>query len=813
LNCVGSNRLPTKKEFDVKTTRREFVIGSSAIALCPPWLMQAEGRSAVGNTELWFSKPASRWMEALPVGNGRIGGMIYGAATVERIDLTESTVWSGAPSDHDVNPTALANLGPIRELMFAGKYAEGGALCQQHLLGHGRSFGTNLPVATLQLTFEGDALAQDYRRSLNLGEGIASVDYKRSGRRFHREVFSSNPDNVLVLRHTCDQPKSVSFNLSFAKLTLPGEVTVEGTDTLVLRGHAFEHMHSNGKQGVAFETRVRVLSEGGRITAGDSALQVNDADAVTLHVAIATDFRGGDAHAKCSRSLQEVRDKTYEQLRSAHVKDHQSLYDRVAIDLGHNALAEGKPTDERRKAVQAGETDPGLSALFFQYGRYLTIAGSRASSPLPLALQGIWNDGLASSMGWTDDFHLDINTQQNYWVAEVGNLSECQTPLFYFLDGLRVAGRSTAREMYGAPGWVAHVVTNPWGYTAPGGGLGYGLFVTGGIWLALQLWQHYRFTGDKQFLQQRLYPVYKEAAEFFLAYMVEHPQHHWLVTGPSESPENWFIAPDGKHCADSMGPTVDRVLVYGLLSGCIEASTTLGVDEEFRAKAKAALDRLPPLQIGKHGQLQEWLEDFDEAIPNHRHTSHLIALYPEHQISPATTPALAEAARVTIERRISQPNWEDSEWARANLVNYYARLLDGESAHKQFVGLLSSAVEDSLLAYSRGGVAGAASNIFSLDGNTAGAAGVAEMLLQSQGGEIHLLPALPSAWPHGKINGLCARGGVEVSLSWAEGKLVSAALRSKQGGTHSVRYESGVIRCTLQPDREVKLHPAQFSHA
>jgi alpha-L-fucosidase 2 len=789
------------------------MIGSAALALYPPRFTHEAEKPTAPKTELWFSKPASRWMEAMPIGNGRIGGMIYGGSSTERIDLTESTVWSGAPSDKNVNPTALENLGHIRELMFAGKYAEGGALCQQHLLGNSDSFGTHLPMATLELAFEGDEPAQDYRRSLHLGEAIAYVDYRCNNRRCHREVFVSNPDDVLVLRHNCDQPKSISFNLSFAKLTLPGEVTVEGSDTLVLRGHAFEHLHSNGKQGVAFETHIRMLSEGGRITVGDSTLQVRDADAVTLHVAIATDFRGADAHARCMRSLQGVHKQTHEQLRNAHIKDHQALFHRVAIDLGSNPAAELKPTDERRKAVQAGETDPDLSALFFQYGRYLTIAGSRVNSPLPLALQGIWNDGLASSMGWTDDFHLDINTQQNYWLAEVGNLSECQSPLFDFLDGLRVAGRSTAREMYGAPGWVAHVVTNPWGYTAPGGGLGWGLFVSGGIWLALQLWQHYRFTADKHFLQQRLYPVYKEAAEFFLAYMIEHPQHHWLVTGPSDSPENWFIALDGKHCSESMGPTVDRVLVYGLLSGCIEASTTLGIDEEFRAKAKAALDRLPPLQIGKHGQLQEWLEDFEDAIPNHRHTSHLIALYPEHQISPVTTPALAEAARVTIERRISQPNWEASEWGRANLVNYYARLLDGESAHKHFVGLLSRAVEDSLLTYSSGGVAGAASNIFSLDGNTAGAAGVAEMLLQSQAEEIHLLPALPSAWPRGRISGLCARGGVEVSLSWAEGKLLFASLKSKQGGRHSVRYGTGVMRCLLRPGSEVKLYPAQFHQA
>lgn len=797
----------------MKTTRREFVIGSSAIALYPPWRMHAQDGSMAEKNELWFAKPALRWMEAVPVGNGRIGGMIYGGDAVERVDLTESTIWSGAPSDNNVNPAALMNLGPIRELMFAGKYAEGGALCQQHLLGNPESFGTHLPMASLELAFEEDEPVRDYRRSLNLDEAIAYVDYSRNNRRVHREVFSSNPDDVLVLRYICNQPNSVNCSLTFAQLMLPGDVTVEGNDTLVLRGHAFERLHSNGKQGVAFEARIRMLSEGGRIIAEGSTLHVIDGDAVTLHIAIGTNFRGADAHTRCMRNLRRIRNKTYKQLRSAHIEDHQSLFHRVAIDLGSNPAAERSPTDERRKAVQAGESDPGLSALFFQYGRYLTIAGSRVNSPLPLALQGIWNDGRASSMGWADDFHLDINTEQNYWVAEVGNLSECQFPLFDFLEGLRIAGRSTAHKMYGAPGWVAHVVTDPWGFTAPGWGLGWGIFPTGGIWLALQLWEHYRFTADKQFLQQRLYPVYKEAAEFFLAYMVEHPQHGWLVTGPSVSPENWFIAPDGRRCSESMGPTVDRVLVYGLLSACVEASTTLGIDDEFRARAKSALDHLPPLQIGKHGQLQEWLEDFDEAEPNHRHTSHLIALYPEHQISPVTTPALAQAARVTIERRIKQPNWEDTEWSRANLVNYYARLLDGESAHKHFVGLLSKAAADSLLTYSRGGVAGAESNIFSLDGNTAGAAGIAEMLLQSQAGEIHLLPALPSAWPHGRIRGLCARGGVEVSLSWAEGKLLSATLKSKDEGTHSVRYGTDVMRCLLRPDHETKLYPAQFHRA
>jgi alpha-L-fucosidase 2 len=427
-----------------------------------------------------------------------------------------------------------------------------------------------------------------------------------------------------------------------------------------------------------------------------------------------------------------------------------------------------------------------------------------------MALQGIWNDGLASSMGWADDFHLDINTQQNYWAAEVCNLSECQTPLFSLIEGLRETGSRTARTMYGAPGWVTHTVTNPWGYTAPGWGLGWGIFVTAGIWIALQMWEHYRFRKDVVFLRERLYPVFKDAAQFFLAYMVEHPAHGWLLTGPSDSPENSFITPGGGVCSESMAPTCDRVLVYALFSACMEASTVLNVDPEFRREVESARAKLPPFQIGKHGQLQEWLEDFEEAEPNHRHMSHLIALYPENQISAYTTPELAKAAEVSIERRIQSPNWEDTEWSRANLVNFYARLGNGDAAYHHLRGLLSRAADDNLLTYSRAGVAGAKENIFAIDGNTAGAAGIAEMLLQSHGPEIHLLPALPSAWPDGSVKGLCARGGFEVSLYWKDHRLQSATLTSQVGGSCPVRYKTHVLRATVKPNRELRLDAKSF---
>jgi alpha-L-fucosidase 2 len=483
------------------------------------------------------------------------------------------------------------------------------------------------------------------------------------------------------------------------------------------------------------------------------------------------------------------------------------MFHRVGIDLGGAELA-GQPTDERIAAVRAGGDDPHLLALFYQYGRYLLIAGSRPDSPLPTNLQGLWNDNLACKMGWTCDFHLDINMQQNYWPAETGNLTECNEPLFRLIESLREPGRRTARKIYGADGWVCHVFTNAWGYTAPGWGLGWGLHPTGGIWIASHLWEHYLFTGDKEFLESRAYPVLKEAAEFFLDYMVEHPRHGWLVTGPAVSPENTFLTPDGGRCAESMGPACDSVLVRDLYDSCIKASSVLGIDAELREKIEAARSKLPPLMIGKYGQLQEWLEDHEEADPAHRHTSHLIALCPSAQITPGKTPQLAKAARVTLERRLSQENWEDVEWSRANLINFFARLEDAEAAHGHLLGLLREDTDDNLLTFSRGGIAGAQQNIFVVDGNSAGTAGLGEMLLQSHAGEIHLLPALPQSWPEGSIQGVRARGGIEVDIEWRGGRLSSATLLSDSVTTCQVRYGSTTVSVRLEPGKHHRLDPA-----
>jgi alpha-L-fucosidase 2 len=736
--------------------------------------------------------------------------MVFGGIPVERIALSESTAWSGAPSLTDVNPDALGHLPEIRELLFAGKYMEARKLCERYLLPHPKSFGTNLPLPELHLTFDNMGKVTQYLRSLSLDEAIVRTSFHVGPAIFSREVIASHPDQVIAIRLTCSEPGQISFSADFGAITLPCTVRASGQNTLVLDGNAYEHMHSSGHDGVKLQIRTQILAENGSLTAGEKSLHVRNADAVTVLVAVATSFADRLPEEDCKQALRVASRKGYAQLRQAHLVDHQALYRRMSLSLGASASEiSQRPTDERRKALDAGADDPELLALFFQYGRYLTIAGSREDSPLPLALQGIWNDGLASSMGWTDDYHLDINTQQNYWAAEVCNLSECQTPLFGLIDTLRISGRRTAKEMYGAPGWVCHTVTNPWGYTAPGSGLGWGLFVTAGIWIALQMWDHYTFNADVEFLRKRAYPVLREAADFFLAYMVPEPKHGWLVTGPSDSPENTFLTPSGERCSESMGATCDRVFVYALYSMCIEASKVLAVDAEFRQKLEDARAKLPPFQIGRHGQLQEWLEDFEDADPNHRHTSHLVALYPEHQISPST-PRLARAAEVTIERRINAPHWEQSEWGRANLVVYYARLLKGDSAHKYLVGLVAKAADDNLLTFSSGGIAGAEQNIFSLDGNTAGAAGIAEMLLQSQAGEIILLPALPAAWAEGSVRGFCARGGYTVDIAWHGGTLLSAMITSKRGGTIPVRYADRTIQLHLRPKQSVRLRAESF---
>ncbi|TDW21904.1 glycoside hydrolase family 95 protein [Kribbella kalugense] len=767
---------------------------------------------------LWYDRPGARWFEALPIGNGRLGGMVYGGVPAERIDLSESTAWSGGPSTADLSPTARAELPAVRKLLFAGEYAKAQQLAGEHLLGTRASFGTNLPLPQVSLKFGGSPTT-NYRRSLDLDTALVSVTYDLDEARFTREIFASHPHEVIALRLSADragadragadQPGAISFTLGISGAVFPGRTSVTEAG-LAFSGRAVESVHSDGTVGAAVEIRVQVVAEGGSVRATGETYEVVGADSVVLFIAVGTDWAGEDPVQRVEALTAAAVEAGYDAIRSAHVEDHSALMRRVSIDLGAGSAdsavsgtepaAEaggGLPTDRRRERVAGGGRDDGLLALYFQYGRYLTVAGSRADSPLPLALQGLWNDGLASSASWSNDFHLDVNTEQNYWAAEPTNLAECHAPLFRFLQLLADTGQTTATQMYDAPGWVAHTVTNAWGYTAPGSDLGWGLNVTGGAWLATHLWEHYEYGRDDNFLRDIAYPVLRGAAEFLLSYLTEDPTTGHLVAGPSESPENWYVAPDGNRCSVAMGNTVDRVFAEAILRDCAAAATVLDTDPELRKQITAARARLTPYQIGKHGQLQEWLHDFDEADPAHRHTSHLCALYPERQISPQATPELARAAEVTIERRQSAAGWEQTEWVEANFALFFARLQQGDKALAHLTSLVADASEANLLSYSVGGIAGAAQNIYSFDGNAGGTAAIAELLVQSDGTELELLPALPATWTTGSVRGLRARGGLTIDLTWTNGRLDEATIHPDRPTTQRIRYDAETTELTL----------------
>ena len=753
---------------------------------------------------LWYDRPAERWFEALPIGNGRLGGMVYGGVQVERIDLSESTAWSGAPSTIDLSPTARQELPTIRKLLFAGDHAQAQRLAAEHLLGARASFGTNLPLPHVRLTFVDHSPATSYRRSLDLDQGLVSVSYDQARTRFTREVLASHPHGIITVRIGADQPAAISFTLGLDGAVIPGRTT--GTETgVAFSGRAVESVHSDGRAGTAVEIRVHVETEGGTVRSTDDTFEVAGADSAVLIVAVGTDWEGEDPVRRVEALTAAAVAAGYDAVRSAHIDDHAGLMRRVSLDLDADTEVAGLPTDRRRDRLAGGQRDDGLLALYFQYGRYLTVAGSRADSPLPLALQGLWNDGLASSASWSNDFHLDMNTQQNYWAAEPTNLAECHTPLFRLLQLLAETGQTTATQMYDAPGWVAHTVTNAWGYTAPGTAMGWGLNVTGGAWLAVHLWEHYEYGGDDEFLTDVAYPVLRGAALFLLSYLTEDPEDGRLVAGPSESPENWYVAPDGTRCSIAMGNTVDRVFADAILRDCASAAEVLDVDADLRERIAAARPRLSPFRIGRYGQLQEWLHDFEEADPAHRHTSHLCALFPERQITPRTTPELSRAAEVTIERRQSAPGWEQTEWVEANFALFHARLLQGDKALAHLTSLVTDASEANLLSYSVGGVAGAAQNIYSFDGNAGGTAAIAEMLLQSDAHELELLPALPTTWHNGSVRGLRARGGFTVDITWKDGRLDHARIRPSRTTSHRVRYGDTITELTFTEQESLSL--------
>lgn len=745
--------------------------------------------------KLWYQQPAAQWVEALPVGCGRLGAMVFGDVQNEHIQFNEDTLWTGGPHEYH-RKGAVKHLAKIRQLIFDGKQEQAEQLAFKQFMGNPKRQKAYQPCGDLNLSFPEHENITHYYRDLNLDTGIATTTYQVGNVTYTREVFASYPAQAIVIRLSTDQPGQLTFNASLHSPHARLKYEVLEDAQISLKGKV-------ARNPMSFEARLLTRVENGYIAAADDGVYIQEADAVTLIVTAATNFKDfrkltSDPTKRCDQTIRALQNKTFPELLEAHLQDHQSLFRRVAIHLGD---AINEPIDQRLTKLPDRE-DPHLLALYFQYGRYLLIASSREGSQ-PANLQGIWNDQIEPP--WDSKWTVNINTEMNYWPAESCNLSPCHEPLFHMLEEVAKSGRKTARSHYGCRGWVLHHNTDIWRGTAPINASNHGIWPTGGAWLCQHLWWHYEYTRDRDFLRNKAYPLMKGAAQFFVDQLTEDPRTDHLISTPSNSPENGGLV---------AGPTMDHQIIRDLFTNCIEASRTLRFDSQFRKTLIAKRKRIAPNQMGHLGQLQEWLEDVDDPENTHRHVSHLWGLHPGKEITPEKTPALFEAAKQSLEFRTD----EGTGWSMGWKINFWARFRNGDRAHRLLQRQLRLVGETGTKM--QGG--GTYPNLFDahppfqIDGNFGASAGIAELLLQNHTGDIHLLPALPSAWPNGSIEGLRARGGIELDITWKNGRLTQAILYATKTGVQTVRYRDKFLKLKAKAkqayvlDRNLQIHPFEL---